>query len=116
MWVLVTLLVLMVLVVIFSLQNAQLVEFSFLIGQSQLSLALIIALSALIGAIAGVVAALGQHMALRRRLAEAEEKVRRLRTELAETGEKLRRQERFAAEEEERRSFGSDAHVSDDEP
>lgn len=112
MWVLVTLLFLMVIVVIFSLQNAQPVEFSFLFGRSELSLALIITLSALIGAIAGIVAALSQHLTMRRRLAEAEGKTRKLKAEVAEMAGKLERQERFAVEEEERRIFDSGA----DEP
>jgi len=66
----------MVLVVIFSLTNAAPVKVYFF-GEQEISLALIIIVSALAGAIAGILAGLGRRIKLNRLLEEKEVNIRR---------------------------------------
>lgn len=75
-WRLIFTLILMVLVVIFSLTNAAPVKVYFF-GEQKISLALIIIVSALAGAIAGVLAGLGRQIKLNRLIEENEAKLRR---------------------------------------
>ena len=78
-WRLILTLFLMVLVVIFSLANAKAVPFYYLPGQvREVSLALIIIISALVGAIAGVAASLGSILRLRHQVQEQDERLREL--------------------------------------
>lgn len=71
-WRLIFTLILMVIVVIFSLANSAAVPFSYILGKKEISLALIIILSALVGAIAGVVAGLSKQFRIGRELEEKE--------------------------------------------
>lgn len=69
----------MVVVVIFSLANASVVTFYYLPGKhSEVSLALIMIISALVGAIAGVVASLSSQIKLRQKIGEQEQQLRDL--------------------------------------
>lgn len=88
-WRLILTLVLMVVVVIFSLANATAVPFSYLFGKKEISLALIIILSALTGAIAGVVASLSSQIQLRRKLQERERFIRDLQRQKGELAEEM---------------------------
>lgn len=80
-WRLILTLSLMVIVVIFSLANADVVDFKYIVGRSEVSLALVIIVSALIGAIAGVVASLSSQLRLKQQLVEKEQKLRALKRE-----------------------------------
>ncbi len=71
-------LVLMVVVVIFSLANADPVPFNYLFGLGEISLALIIIVAALIGAIAGVLSNLSSQLQLRNELNDKERQLREL--------------------------------------
>lgn len=75
-WRLILTLILMVLVVIFSLANAAAVPFNYLIGKKDVSLSLIIIISALIGAIAAVIAGLSNQLKLSRELEEKNQQIR----------------------------------------
>ena len=83
-WRLIFTLILMVLVVIFSLANAAPVPFNYLINKTDISLALVIILSALIGALAGVVSGLGRQLKLKRQIDDQEVAIRKLRRQLEE--------------------------------
>lgn len=83
-WRLIFTLILMVLVVIFSLANSASVPFNYLIHEKEISLALIIFISALVGAIAGVVAGLGNQFRLSRELEEREQLIRKLQRQADE--------------------------------
>lgn len=78
-WRLILTLALMVIVVIFSLANADAVQFNYIVGSKPLSLALIIIISALIGSIAGVVAGLGSLFKLRQQLSDKDHRLRDLK-------------------------------------
>lgn len=75
-------LVLMVVVVIFSLANAAAVPFHYFPGkETPVSLALIIIIAALAGAIAGVVTSLSSQIKLRQKITEQEQQLRDLQRE-----------------------------------
>lgn len=78
-WRLILTLLLMVIVVIFSLANAEAVDFKYVIGEKPISLALIIIVSALIGTIAGVVAGLSSLFKLRQQLLDKDHQLRDLK-------------------------------------
>ncbi len=80
-WRLILTLGLMVVVVIFSLANADVVDFNYIIGSSKVSLALVIIVSALLGSIAGVVASLSSLLRLKQQLAEKEQQLRAAKRE-----------------------------------
>lgn len=81
--------ILMVIVVIFSLANSAPVKFTYFIGKKiEISLALIIIISALIGAIAAAVTGLGRQFKLSREIGEKENQLKDLNRRLTElTGE-----------------------------
>ncbi len=80
-WRLILTLGLMVIVVIFTLANAHVVRFNYIINESDVSLALVIIVSALIGSIAGVVASLSSQLRLKQQLVEKEQKIRTAKRE-----------------------------------
>lgn len=81
--------ILMVIVVIFSLANAAPVKFTYFFGKKiEISLSLIIILSALLGAIAAAAAGLGRQFKLSREIGEKENQLNELKRRLAQsTGE-----------------------------
>jgi lipopolysaccharide assembly protein A len=91
-WRLILILVLMVVVVIFSLANAGPVEFNFLFGEREISLALIITISALVGAVAAVIAGLSSQLRLRHQLHEKERQMRELTKEKTDLAGDVRAQ------------------------
>jgi uncharacterized integral membrane protein len=92
-WRLILVLVLMVLVVVFSLANAAVVNFYYFPGRhAQVSLALIIIISALVGAIVAAAAGLGYQHRLKQRIAEQEGQLRELNREKEELSDDVRAQ------------------------
>ncbi len=90
-WRLILTLALMVVVVLFSLANAAVVPFHYFIGmEAKVSLALIMIISALVGAIAGVVASLGSQLRLRQKIHEQEQQLRELGRDKAALADDLK--------------------------
>lgn len=84
-WRLILILVLMVAVVVFSLANATVVPFYYFPGlKAHVSLALIIIISALVGAITAVVAGLSSQHKLKQKIHEQAEQLRELSREKAD--------------------------------
>ncbi len=88
-WRLVVTLIVLVVVVLFSLSNAAAVRFNFIIGSTEISLALVIILSALLGAILSAFAGLGRQVKLRRLINEKERNIRELENRLEESDKKI---------------------------
>ena len=88
-WRLLIFLTLMVLVVIFSIANAEMVKFNYLAGEGELSLALIIIISALIGAVAAIASNLSSQARLRNALHEKDEELRALNRNNTELTDEL---------------------------
>ncbi len=85
-WRLVVTLIVLIVVVLFSLTNAATVEINYLFGSSKISLALVIILSALLGAIFSALAGLGKQLRFRRSVNEKDRKIRELESRLEESG------------------------------
>ncbi|MDP1809708.1 MAG: LapA family protein [Actinomycetota bacterium] len=86
-------LVLMVAVVVFSLANAAPVPFHYFVGrQAKVSLALIIIISALAGAIGAVIAGLSSQRKLNQKIYEQEQQLRGLGREKAELADDVKAQ------------------------
>jgi len=84
-WRLVVTLIVLVVVVLFSLLNAAIVNFNYIFGSTEISLALVIILSALLGVILSALAGLGRQLKLRSLVIELERKVRELEGKLEES-------------------------------
>lgn len=88
-WRLLLFLLIMVLVVVFSIANAEPVKFNYLLGRGTLSLALIIIISTLVGAIAAFVSNLGSYLRLRNALYEKDKQLRALGQDNSELHDEL---------------------------
>jgi uncharacterized integral membrane protein len=88
-WRLLLFLTLMVLVVVFSIANAAPVPFHYLVGEGSLSLALIIIISALIGAVAGVLSNLSSQIKLQNALHDKDKQLRELNRDKTELNDEL---------------------------
>ena len=75
-WRLILFLALMVLVVVFSIANAETVAFNYIFGEGDISLALVIIISALVGAVAAAVSNLSSQVKLRNALHEKDRQLR----------------------------------------
>lgn len=95
MWGLLVALIFILIIALFSVQNAQLVTFSYIFGKIRLPLALIIVCSALIGAILSTFASVARRYQLLKditehklRIKELEEQIERSQKELGKIEEK----------------------------
>ena len=92
-WRLILILVLMVAVVVFSLANAEPVPFHYFPGgQAEVSLALIIIISALVGAIGAAIAGLSSQHKLNQKIYEQEQELRGLGREKADLADDVKAQ------------------------
>ena len=89
-WRLVVTLIVLVVVVLFSLSNAATVNFNYIFGSVEISLALIIILSALLGVILSALAGLSREIRLRRLINEKERSIQGLEIKLKESDIKSR--------------------------
>jgi len=95
-------LILMLVIVLFSVQNAQFVVFSYLLGSVRLPLALIIICSAIIGALPATLAGVGRRYELLRELANQRNRIKELEEEVRFLKTSAGGEARSFSEEEER--------------
>ena len=88
-WRLLLFLALMVLVVVFSIANAEIVAFNYIFGEGGISLALVIIISALIGAVAAIVSNLSSQVKLRNALHEKDRQLREMDRDNHELSDEL---------------------------
>lgn len=95
-------LILMLVIVLFSVQNAQFVIFSYLLGSVRLPLALIIICSAIIGALPATLVGVGRRYKLLRELANQRNRIKELEEELGFLKRSAGGEARSSSEEEKR--------------
>lgn len=95
-------LILMLVIVLFSVQNAQFVIFSYLLGSVRLPLALIIICSAIIGALPATLVGVGRRYKLLRELANQRNRIKELEEELSFLKRSAGGEARSSSEEEKR--------------
>ena len=88
-WRLILFLALMVLVVVFSIANAETVAFDYIFGEGEISLALVIIISALVGAVAAAVSSLSSQIKLRNDLHEKDRQLREMNRDNHELSDEL---------------------------
>ncbi len=88
-WRLLLLLVLMVLVVVFSIANAEVAKFNYILGEGDVSLALIIIVSALVGAVAAIASNVSTQIRLKHALDERDRQIREMKHDNTELSDEL---------------------------